>query len=388
MKTAYFDCFSGISGDMVLGALLDLGLPLDVLSGELKKIAVSGYVLSAERERRGSIAGTRVRIDIEDQPARSYREIARLIGESALERPVKEKSLAVFEKLALAEAKVHQVSPGDVHFHEVGALDSILDIVGAAIGLHHLGIERLCASRVPLGGGFVETRHGLLPLPAPATVLLLEGVPVYDNGIQRELTTPTGAAILAALAESFGPVPDMVVRSTGYGVGTHPCADPPNLLRVLVGEASPGLLRRRLLLIETSIDDMNPEFYGHVMERLFDAGALDVNLVPAQMKKNRPAVILRVLLEPALQAAVTEIVFRETTSLGVRIQEVDRVELPREIGEVETPHGPCRVKWVRTPWGERRATPEYEDCKRIALEQGVPIRRIYEEVLAAAGRGQ
>jgi pyridinium-3,5-bisthiocarboxylic acid mononucleotide nickel chelatase len=388
MKIAYFDCFSGISGDMVLGALIDLGLPLDVLLAEFRKLAVSGYSIRAERERRGSIAGTRVRIDLEDQPARSYRDIRRLIEDSALDGPVKAGSLAVFEKLAHAEAKVHQTAPEDVHFHEVGALDSILDIVGTAIGLHHLGVDRVCASRIPLGGGFVETHHGLLPIPAPATVLLLEGAPVYDNGVQRELVTPTGAAILAALAESFGPVPDMVLRSTGYGVGTHPSADPPNLLRVLYGDSSAALLKRRLLIIETSIDDMNPELYNYVMERLFDLGVLDVNLVPVQMKKNRPAVILRVLLEPAFQSAVTELIFKETTSLGVRVQEVERVELPREIGEVVTQYGACRVKWVSTPWGERRATPEYEDCRRIALEHGVPIRKVYEEALAAAGRQQ
>lgn len=388
MKIAYFDCFSGISGDMVLGALIDLGFPLEVLVSELGKLAVSGYSLRAERERRGAIAGTRLRIDLEDQPARSYRDIRRLIEDSALDAPVKDASLAIFEKLAHAEAKVHQVEPHDVHFHEVGALDSILDIVGTAIGLHHLKVDRVCASRIPLGGGFVETHHGLLPIPAPATVLLLEGIPVYDNGIQRELTTPTGAAILATLSESFGPVPDMTLRSTGYGVGTHPSADPPNLLRVLFGESTTALLKRRLLVIETSIDDMNPELYNYVMERLFDLGVLDVNLVPVQMKKNRPAVILRVLLEPGLQSAVTELIFKETTSLGVRVQEVDRIELPREAGEVVTPYGACRVKWISTPWGERRATPEYDDCRRIALEHGIPIRRVYEEAVAAAGRRQ
>ncbi len=383
MKFAYLDCFSGISGDMVLGALLDLGLPQDVLLQEYKKLPIGGYTVHISREARGSISGMRVRIRVEDQPPRAFREIRELIGSSTLETAVKEKSLAIFQKLALAESRVHQVEPEEVHFHEVGAVDSILDIVGAAFGFHTLGIDRIWASRVPLGHGTIKTQHGLLPVPAPATVLLLEGIPVYDSGQERELVTPTGASILATLAESCGQVPEMTLQSVGYGIGSHPSPSPPNALRILCGTSAQPLLKKPLVLIETSIDDMNPEFYNYTMEKLFELGVLDVNFVPIQMKKNRPGVLVRVLLEPSLQSQAIEIIFRETTSLGVRVQEVERIELPREIVEVATPYGPCRVKRVKAPGGEERGVPEYEDCRRIALERQLPIGKVYEEVLLA-----
>ncbi len=384
MKTAYFDCFSGISGDMVLGALLDLGLPEAALLDEFAKLRVEGFSFRVAREKRGAIAGSRALIEIGHQPPRNYEEIRHLIGDSRLDEPVKRNSLAVFERLARAEALVHQVSVARVHFHEVGALDSILDIVGAAAGLHLLGIHRVVASPVPLGRGFVQTHHGLLPIPAPATVLLLSGIPVRSSGVERELVTPTGAAILATLAESFGSIPDMEIADTGYGVGANLASDPPNLLRIITGSSRPPLLRRDLLLIETNIDDMNPEFYNYVQEELFGMGVLDVGIIPFQMKKDRPGSLLRVLAEPSLEGAVLEVLFRETTTLGVRIHEVKRVELAREIIEVRTPWGPCRVKKAMVPGQEARIAPEYEDCKRIAKQHGVPIRKVYEDVQALA----
>ncbi len=386
MNIAYFDCFSGVSGDMILGALLDLGLPEDDLRRELTKLPVEGWRLHAGKERRGSIGGTRVQFEIGRQPHRHYGDVVRIIRESELDDAIKERALAVFEKLGRAEARVHQTPLDHVHFHEVGALDSILDIVGGAAAMHLLGLEEIHASPIPLGRGFVKTHHGMLPIPAPATAVLLEGLPVYDNGVERELTTPTGAAMLATLATAFGSMPAMSLQATGYGVGSHLASDPPNLLRVMMGSVRLALRATRPILIETNIDNMNPELYDYLFERLFAAGVLDVNLVPMQMKKNRPGVLLRVLAEPGLRAEVLDIVFRETTTLGIRIQEVERVELPREAGEVRTPYGAIKVKWAEPPEGGRVAAPEYEDCKRAAREHGAPLRRVYEEALLAARR--
>lgn len=382
MKIAYFDCFSGVSGDMVLGALVDLGVPVSFLCDQLATLHLDGFALESVREMRGAIAGTRVIVKQELQSHhRCLEDIRGIISSSALGGAVKEKSLAVFERLAEAESRVHKVPVSQVHFHELGAVDSIVDIVGSVIAIEYLGIEHICCSPLPLGRGFVRTQHGLLPIPAPATVLLLTGIPVYDNGVERELITPTGAAIISSLAGSFGPIPPMVLMGTGYGVGSHPSADPPNLLRIMTGKDGPSPKTRRLLVMETNIDDMNGEIYDYVIEELFQAGALDVSLIPVQMKKNRPGVILRVLLEPALRRMIQDILFRETTTLGVRIHEVERVEIPRATESIETPYGPCRIKRAVDSQGERRATPEYEDCKRLAREYRVPIRRVYEDVL-------
>ena len=381
MRIAYFDCFSGISGDMILGALIDLGVSPDVVLGQLQKLPLGGYTFETRKESRGAIGGTRVIMEVEPQPHRTFQDIRRILQSSALDRWVQEKSLEIFERLARAESRVHQVPVSEVHFHEVGALDAILDVVGSVAALHHLKIERLCASKIPLGRGLVKSQHGLLPVPAPATVLLLEGVPVYDNGIERELVTPTGAAILTTLAHSFGPVPDMTLQATGYGVGTHPASDPPNVLRVLYGTRHVALQPKDLLLLETNIDDMNPEFFDYIFERLFSSGALDVSLTATQMKKNRPGTLLRVLVEPAAQAEILEILLSESTTLGVRIHEVKRVELPRRVEEIETQYGSCRVKRIVLPDGKIRTSPEYEDCKRIARRHRIPIGRVYEEVL-------
>jgi hypothetical protein len=387
MKIAYFDCFSGISGDMTLGALLDLGVPAGALREELKKLPIEGYEFLVSRENRGAIEGTRVKIKVSHQPHRTYEDIQAVIGSSGLDGAVQEKSLAVFERIARAESRVHGMEISDVHFHEVGAVDSILDVVGSVVGLRHLGVEKVHASRIPIGGGLIKTHHGVLPVPAPATALLLEGVPVYDNGSRRELVTPTGAAILTSFAVSYGVVPDMVLGATGYGVGSDPVSDPPNLLRILLGNSPTSLIGKDLLMVETNIDDMNPEFYNYVLERLFASGVLDVNIVPIQMKKGRPGTLLRVLIEPGLQPRVMEILFQETSTLGVRIQEVKRVELQRTAKDVETPYGTCRVKSVLMPDGAERVIPEYEECKRLAQKENVPLRKVYEEILLLANRG-
>ncbi len=384
MRIAYFDCFSGISGDMVLGALVDLGVPVETLAAEMKKIPLENWSMESRRERRGAIEGVRVMISAQDQPHRTYSDIKTMLEGSALDARVKEKSLAVFQRLAEAEGKVHGISPEDVHFHEVGAVDSILDIFGAVFCLAYLGIEKVFASPLPMGRGFVKTLHGTIPLPAPATSALLAGVPVYGVPVERELVTPTGAALLAVLAESFGSFPSMRVLSTGYGVGAHPASDPPNLLRLFLGEISPDPLVRDLLMIETNIDDMNPEFYDHIMEKLFASGALDVSLAPVQMKKNRPGVLLRVLAAPILEQVISNILFTESTTLGIRSHGVKRIEIPREEAFIMTSFGQCRVKRVRLPDGGVRLIPEYEECRRIAGETGVPIPDVYREIAGAS----
>lgn len=384
MRIAYFDCFSGISGDMVLGALLDLGVPSEVLFEDLRKIPLTGYAVRAVKEHRGLISGTRVLIEVNEQPHRLLGDIEELIQRSNLDEGIQEKIRGVFRKLALAESRVHQVPVSEIHFHEVGAVDSILDIAGAVIGLEYLQVAQIWSSPVPLGRGFVKTHHGLLPLPAPATVQLLEGIPVYGSNEARELVTPTGAALLATLVESYGSIPEMSLQSSGYGVGKDPAADPPNLLRILVGETAKPWQERRLILLETNIDDMNPECYGYVMDKLFALGALDVSMTAIQMKKNRPGIMLQVLLEPALQSQVIALIFAETTTLGLRMQEVSRVELGRKLEIIDTLYGSCEVKRVFLPDGGCRLIPEYEACRRLAEKSKRPLREVYEEILLLA----
>ncbi len=386
MRIAYFDCFSGISGDMILGALIDLGLDPKFLTNQLSKLALGGYHIEVSREQRGPITGTRVDIKVEEQeqPVRAFGQIRELISAADLPDPVKKTSLAVLQRLAEAEGNLHQQSPEHVHFHEIGAVDSIVDMVGACIGLHALEIERVAGSPLPLGRGFVRCQHGTLPLPAPATLALLEGVPVYDSGRERELVTPTGAAILTTVCSEFGGFPSMNIERVGYGVGQHPESHPPNLLRVVLGRIATAMVKERLLLLETSIDDMNPELYGYLMERLLDAGVLDVNVLPAQMKKNRPGQLLRVLLSEGLRETVLQILFSETTSLGVRIQEVERFSLPRRTIRVQTPYGHLPVKVTTNPQGDFSLAPEHDSCKRAALRYQVPLRKVYEEALYRA----
>jgi hypothetical protein len=382
MNIAYFDCFSGVSGDMALGALIDLGVPAEALIYAMKQLkSLKDWSIETRRERRGSITGVRVVISAGEQPHRSFSDIKALFNESGLEPGVREKSLAIFERLAVAEGRVHGVPSDDVHFHETGAADSILDIAGVVFCLDYLKIDKICASPMPLGRGFVKTQHGTIPLPAPATSILLEGVPVYGSPVEREFVTPTGAAILATLARSYGPIPPMTLISTGYGAGGDPASEPPNLLRVWMGREKSPLLERDLLVIETNIDDMNPELYNYVSGKLFQLGALDVSLVPLQMKKNRPGVLLRALVDPSLETAAAEMILSETTSLGVRLMEVRRIELPREEKMISTVFGPCKVKRTLLPNGEERLMPEYEECRRIAEETGTPLPDVYRRIL-------
>jgi uncharacterized protein (TIGR00299 family) protein len=385
MKTAYFDCFSGISGDMVLGALVDAGLDLARLEAELRRLALSGWTISAEKVRRGAIAATKVNVaSTEHHHHRSLARILELIDSAGFEPCIAARARQIFERLGQAEAKVHGIPLEQVHFHEVGAVDAIIDIVGAAIGFDMLGLDDFAASPLNLGAGSVQTAHGLLPVPAPATAELVRGFACYSTGIQRELVTPTGAAILAALAAASGPMPPMTVEAVGCGAGTADLAEQPNVLRLFVGEraAHPAGWNDAVAVIEATVDDMNPQLYGYFTERALEAGALDVFSVAAQMKKNRPGQLVTVLAEPEAADRLIELIFRETTTLGVRLSEARRRTLEREWQTVETGFGPVRIKLARVNGRLLNAAPEYEDCRRIAREQGVPLKTVLAEALA------
>lgn len=384
MKIAYFDAFSGISGDMTVGALLHLGVSLDALRAELAKLPLSGYRLSQAERLLSGIRATKFEVEVtEPLGERSFRAIARMVQESGLIPQVKETALRIFTVLAEAEGRVHGIAPEAVHFHEVGAVDSIVDIVGAAFGLYALGIEKVYASALPMGKGLVPSRHGVLPIPAPATVELLKGLQVRLEDGSAEMVTPTGAAIIAAVAQQ-GAVPQLQLIAVGYGAGERTLPDRPNLLRVLLGNLVETPREEQLLVLETNIDDLNPELYEHVMERLFAAGARDVFFLPIQMKKNRPGVLLWVLGEVADREKLSALIFAETSTLGIRSYPVARVALRRESKEVVTPYGSVRVKLAHAPDGRVNVAPEYEDCKRLAREKDVPLKVVYEAALHAA----
>jgi hypothetical protein len=393
MRIAYFDCFAGISGDMTLGALLDAGLPRAALEATLRQLPLPGWELDVQRVVKQGLAATAVQVHVapDEQPHRHLADIRRILDAGGLPAIVRDRATAVFTRLAEAEAAVHGTSPNEVHFHEVGAVDSIVDIVGAVAGLHALGIETLRASPLPLGHGFVRAAHGQLPVPAPAVMQLLaqRGIPVRDLDAAAELVTPTGAALLAALADDFGRYPDMVVRAVGLGAGQRNMPFP-NVLRVVIGDASPTSVPldnpyavEHLLVLESNLDDMNPEIIAYASQQLLASGALDVWHTPIMMKKGRPATMLSVLCRPADGPGLTELVLAETTSLGVRQHMVDRVALPRRSDEVTTPWGTVRVKVAQLADGAAKVAPEYEDCQRVARAAGVPLRDVYAAAHAA-----
>ncbi len=381
MTLAYFDCFSGISGDMILGALVDAGVPIESLRHELEKLNLPGYEITALKVTRAGIAATKVHVclDKEEQPARHLSDIRGLIETSTVSPTIKQKSIAIFERLAEAEAKVHGTTTDKVHFHEVGAVDAIVDIVGAAIGLELLGVTVIAGSAVNVGSGTVETAHGTLPVPAPATVELLKGIPSYGSAVRFELATPTGAAILATLGSSFGPMPDLSVNRISYGAGSQEIEGQPNVLRLMLGEPAGAYEGDSSILIETNIDDMNPQVYDHVIGKLLAQGAQDAYLTPVIMKKGRPGILLSVLADRAKTDALLDTIFRETTSIGVRIREVGRKKLSREIREVDTGYGKIRIKVSRRGNEILTVTPEYEDCRKIAEETKLPLKQIIEE---------
>jgi len=380
-RIAYIDCFSGISGDMFLGALLDAGLSLKELQEHLALLDLHGYELVISRKNSGAIAATALTVvSGEKHPHRGLGDIRKIIEKSGLDPDCKDKAIAVFSLLAQAEARVHGTTPEEVHFHEVGAVDALVDIVGAVIGLSLLRINSLSCAPLPMPRGWVECAHGRLPIPAPAVCELLKGVPAYGVALEQELVTPTGAALVVALAGSFGPMPAMRIDSVGYGAGTRELANgQPNLLRLLVGCPLQVAEAQEVEVIETHLDDWSPETFPYLSERLFALGALDVALIPIQMKKGRPGFLLRAICAPAAALAVKECILSETTAIGLRFRSEQRWTLPRETGTVATRWGAVRVKKITTPTGEV-LTPEYEDCKRLATEQAIPIKEVYAEV--------
>jgi pyridinium-3,5-bisthiocarboxylic acid mononucleotide nickel chelatase len=419
MKILYYDCFAGISGDMNLGAMIDLGIEADYLKKELGKLPVHGYSLKVEKDIRKGITGTRVQVIIDEmhinlhdhshphehehghqhqlspmeEPGlhhhhhNSFAEIKQLILSSSLDARVKEVSIAIFEKVASAEGKVHNKPLGDVHFHEVGALDSIVDIVGAAICLNKLGVDSIRCSTIELGGGLVHCAHGLYPVPAPATAEIVKNMPVRKGTVDYEATTPTGAAILAACVNEFTDRATFRILKTGYGIGSKDSGIP-NVLRVFLCDSStsdePEIVTTNV--IECNIDDMNPEFYDYIIDSLFAAGAKDVYITPIIMKKSRPAVTLSVLCSPDAEGRVNEILFRETSTIGVRKYQVEKTMLDRKIENIKTRFGEVRVKSAYYRGECIKSKPEYDDCIKIAREQGIPVNQVYREVEQALGR--
>jgi uncharacterized protein (TIGR00299 family) protein len=391
MKILCYDCFSGISGDMNLAALIDLGVPVDYLREELGKLSLGSYQLKISREKRKGIEGTMVDVVLpapagasvlqsqQHNDYRSWKEIRNLIRKSTLSDSIKDRSIAIFTLLARAEAKIHGTTEDEVHFHEVGAVDSIVDIVGAACCLDYLNPDKIISSPPQLGGGFVKCQHGLIPVPAPATQEVLAGKPVKSGLVDFETTTPTGAAILASQVNEFVKSFDLVLGKTGYGIG-HRDLEIPNVLRVFWAEPYAGSTDNRHFMLECNIDDMNPEWYDYLLEKLFAAGAEDAFLQPVIMKKSRPGIVLSVLCAEKNEQQISTILLEETSSLGLRKYEVHKECLDRENIQVITPLGSIRVKLAKRNNEVLRWKAEYEDCKRVAIEKNVSIRAVYLEV--------
>jgi uncharacterized protein (TIGR00299 family) protein len=384
MKTAYLDAFSGLSGDMLVGALLDAGVDFKNLEGALASLPLKGARLSCRRKTVSGIAAIKFDVEVmEAQPERHLAQILAMIEASSIGAAAKRRAGAIFAVLADAEAKVHHSTPEQVHFHEVGAVDSIMDVVGTAWGLEELGIGELLVSPLPMGTGFARSQHGIIPVPAPATAELLAGFTVRMGDGSAEMVTPTGAAVLRALGRS-APVPlDFEIEKIGYGAGTREYQDRPNVLRIMTGRERGKLDSDELLEISANIDDLNPQIYEHVMEQLFSAGARDVTLTPIIMKKGRPAITIAVLAEPARREALAKVLFSETSTIGVRFHPVARLKLRREIREVATRWGQVKVKFSEGD-GAVTATPEYDDCRKIATAHNVPLKTVMEETRAAA----
>jgi uncharacterized protein (TIGR00299 family) protein len=395
MRILYFDCIAGISGDMALGALIDAGADVEAIRAGLDTLPVEPFELEVERADASGIGATQVQVHVGSSSViRTYASIRDLIEASDLPADAKNSAQRIFRRLAEAEAKVHRKEVELVTFHEVGAVDSIVDIAGTAYALSLLGVHRVFSSPVPTGMGMTRSEHGAMPIPAPAVTELLQGVPIYSKDVPFELTTPTGAAILAALSEGYGDVPLMRLTATGYGAGTYRLGFP-NVTRVLIGEAETAGTTANVparaatgtdVVIETNVDDLNPEIYPFIVERLLEAGAQDAWLQPIVMKKGRPAVTVKVLCAEADQEAMRRILFRETGTLGVRISSVAKNTLDRDWMKVETSHGTVSVKLAYLEGRVVNVAPEFEDCARIAREAGVPARDVYDEAKRLAER--
>ena len=380
-RIAYLDCFSGVSGDMLLGALLHAGLDRKILTEELAKLHLEGLEFRVEEKSVNAISGVKITISSDRrQELRTLPGILHILEKSELEQTVINRASEVFRTLARAEAKIHAIPMDRVHFHEVGALDTIVDVVGTIIGLHHLGITRLFCSSLPTSHGFVNCAHGLLPLPAPAVCELLQGVPTYGVDLQQELITPTGAALVATLVEGFSPLPPMAITATGYGAGSHTLTNgQPNLLRIIIGKATSLTEEQSVEVIETNLDDWSPEGFPYLCELLFGQGALDVTLAPIQMKKGRPGFSLQIISPPAYAHLLKDLVFSETTAIGLRFRKESRRTLQREKVTVTTKWGEVLAKKVYTPTGTI-IYPEYEECRKLASQHKVPLQDVYNEV--------
>jgi len=386
MKIAYFDCFSGISGDMTVSALLDAGLKIETLEKELKKLSLSGYRLEVNKVIKKGISATQFKVEIKEEGVeRRFKDILDIFEKSKLDEEIKEEAKKIFLNIAQAESKIHQKDIDKIHFHEVGGLDCIIDITSTVIGIKKLGIKEVYSSALPLGKGFVECAHGVIPVPAPATLELLKDIPTYSGEIESEMVTPTGAAIVSTLAKGFGGRPLMRIEKTGYGAGEREFPIP-NLLRVSIGEKilkdeelKDGCVSDDAILVETNIDDMNPEYYDYIMDRLFSQGALDVFLTPIQMKKNRPAHMLSIIVYEQNLKEILEVLFSESTTLGVRIREIKRLKLAQRSFIAETRYGKIKVKVGIVKGIIKNVAPEYEDCKKMAKQHQVPLKEVYEE---------
>jgi uncharacterized protein (TIGR00299 family) protein len=377
MRTLYFDCFAGASGDMILGALVGVGVDPHALVEQLSLLGVSGYAIDFETVDRSGISATRAHVRTPHEHAhRHLSDILKIIDESSLSESVKERAARIFRRLGEVEAKIHNVSVERIHFHEVGALDAIIDVVGACIGFELLGIERFVCSELHVGSGMVEMAHGRFPVPPPAVTELLKDAPIYSTDIKGELVTPTGAAIISTVCREFGPIPKMKIGGTGYGAGAREYQNFPNVLRLMIGDDEAGEASgdERLTVVETNIDDMSPQLYGYVMERAFALGALDCYFTPVQMKKNRPGVLVSILCRPSERDSMCELLLTETTTLGVRYYEVLRRALVRETVSVETEFGPIDVKVARLNGRVIKEMPEYEQCHAAALKAKVALQ--------------
>ena len=392
-RILYFDCFSGASGDMILGALIDAGLPVDELRQALGSLAVGEYAMTTERVDRAGIAATKFRIQEphhhhggstagHSHTHRSLAVIRALIDGCALSAAGKARAISLFQRLGDTEAAIHQISVDEVHLHEVGALDSIIDIVGSVFGLEWFGADQVRASPLNVGSGTVQCQHGTFPVPAPATAKLVEGVPIYSNGVPAELLTPTGALLITGYASSYGTIPAMTIDTIGYGAGERNPAGASNVLRLIMGEGAASGSVERVVVIECEIDDMNPQIFGMLMDRLYTAGALEVFYVPIQMKKNRPGTLVTTVAPPERREAMSQVLFRETTTIGLRYQELERERLDREQVRVETPMGPVRFKVASRAGRVVNVAPEFDDCARLATEHGLSVK----EVQAIAGK--
>jgi hypothetical protein len=382
MKIAYFDCFAGLAGDMILGALFDAGLDQTAWNKELAKLKLSGYEVEIKKVEKQHISATQIKVKIkESHRHRKLSDIISLIDNSLLDSEVKQKSKQIFDRLASAEAKVHGKSKEEVHFHEVGAIDAILDIVGAVVGLRLLQIEAIYGSALPLTSGFTKTEHGTFPVPAPATLELLAGWPTQTRAIEGEIVTPTGAAILTTLGKP-SPSLEFIPEKTGYGAGQKDFKEFPNVLRVTIGEKVPHHEQDEVAVLETNLDNTEPQLLGYLLEKLMSSGAKDAFFTPVVMKKNRPGILLTVLAESSDASRLSEIIFRETYTSGIRMRRESRVKLPRRTVEIQTDLGKARVKLIGED-SSLEVLPEFEDCKIIAQQHNLPLKIVYERIKAA-----